>query len=567
MTGIYHWFNQKRNPLAAAHCNMKPSEVRTWPLHLPHELDIPRTNVCYLLTVSATRFPDRAAVCDDTGSVSYAELAAQVDHLAGYLEHDLRVRQGERVLLYAQNSRGWIAAYYAILRVGAVVVPVNPMNRRDELGHYLKDTDAVAAFCGADNSGELLANSACGRLRGIVVMAEPGESITASEQITSLEAVLAGERKNPSPLEHDPDRLALILYSSGTTAAPKGCMHTHHTLSASTVIVAHWMAMVPHSVQLVALPFFHITGMQNLLNAPLYGGGTLVLMKRWNRDQAAALIARHRVSHWTAMPTMIIDFLSSPKLKEYDLRSVRRIGGGGAGMPEAVGDRLKVETGLDFLEGYGLSETAHVTGNPPVGFKRQCLGIPLFNTDIRIVDPDTGNELPPGKVGEIVMTGPQVFIGYWHNEEATRAAELQIDGRRFVRSGDLGRRDEDGYFFLVDRLKRMVNASGYKVWPAEVEALLHKHPAVAEACVIAAPDSYRGETVEAVVVLREAARGRVTEEDIINWARQEMAAYKYPRLVEFVDALPKSATGKIAWRELQERERTRPRESAADEGR
>lgn len=545
---------------------MKPSEVRTWPRHLPHELDIPRTNVDHHLAVSAARFPDRAAVHDDAGSLSYDELAGQVDRLAGYLEHGLRIGPGDRVLLYAQNSRGWIAAYYAILRVGAVVVPVNPMNRRDELGHYLRDTDAVAAFCGAENAGELLANAACGQLRRIVVLAEPGQAVAASAQLTSLATVLASEVADPSPLQHDPDRLALILYSSGTTAAPKGCMHTHRTLNASTVIVAHWMAMVPHSVQLVALPFFHITGMQNLLNAPLYGGGTLVLMKRWNRDEAAALIARHQVSHWTAMPTMVIDFLASPKLKEYDLRSVRRVGGGGAGMPEAVGDRLKAETGLDFLEGYGLSETAHVTGNPSAAFKRQCLGIPLFNTDIRVVDPDTSNELPPGEVGEIVMTGPQVFIGYWHNEEATRAAELHIDGQRFVRSGDLGRRDEEGYFFLVDRLKRMVNASGYKVWPAEVEALLHKHPAVAEACVIAAPDPYRGETVKAVVVLREAARGKVTEEDIVEWARQEMAAYKYPRLVEFVEALPKSATGKIAWRELQERERARPLHSAAGEG-
>jgi len=334
-------------------------------------------------------------------------------------------------------------------------------------------------------------------------------------------------------------------------------MHTHRTLNASTVAVAHWMGMVPHSVQLVALPYFHITGMQNLLNAPIYGGGTLVLMKRWDRDRAAALIARHRVSHWTAMPTMVIDFLASPRLAEYDLSSVRRIGGGGAGMPEAVCERLKQLTGLDFLEGYGLSETAHVSGNPAHAFKRQCLGIPLFGTDLRIVDPETLRELPPGEVGEIVMSGPQVFAGYWRNEQATRAALLEIDGRRFVRSGDLGRRDEDGYFFIVDRLRRMVNASGYKVWPAEVEAMLHEHPAIAEACVIAAHDPYRGETVKAVVVLREAHAGQVREADVIEWAKQKMAAYKYPRLVEFVRELPKSPTGKIAWRQLQDAERAK----------
>ncbi|MGE0333258.1 MAG: long-chain-fatty-acid--CoA ligase [Ramlibacter sp.] len=535
---------------------MKSNDVRTWPAQLPHRLDVPRTNVCYLLHVSAARFPERVAVIDAAGELRYQELLAQVERLAGWLEHEAGVREGDRVLLYLANSRSWIAAYYAILRIGAVVVPVNPMNKREELKHYIAGTEAVAAFCGAGNASELLALPEAARLRRIVVADGEGEPLAAG--VASFESALQTATAAAAPMRHEPDRLALILYSSGTTAAPKGCMHTHSTLNASTVIVSHWMAMVPHSVQLVALPFFHITGMQNLLNAPLYGGGTLVLMKRWNRDEAAALIARHRVSHWTAMPTMVIDFLASPSLKEYDLSSVRRMGGGGAGMPEAVGARLKAETGLDFLEGYGLSETAHVTGNPPAAFKRQCLGVPLFDSDVRIVDPETQAELAPGEVGEIVMAGPQVFTGYWRDEAASRAAEMHIDGKRFVRSGDLGQRDEGGYFFLVDRLKRMVNASGYKVWPSEVESLLHAHPDVAEACVIAAPDAYRGETVKAVIVLREAARGRVSADDIIEWSRGQMAAYKYPRLVEFVDALPRSATGKIAWRELQERERARP---------
>jgi fatty-acyl-CoA synthase len=514
------------------------------------------------------RYPERAVLVDDFGSLGYAELVDQVERIAAFLQNELGVQRGDRVLIYLQNGRGWIAAYFAILRINAVVVPVNPMNKRDELPHYLSDTGAVAAFCSADNVAELLAAPAAQQLRRVIVVGNPGpaemqpEAAQGPSRTTGLRRVLAAASGPLQPLEHLPDALALILYSSGSTGAPKGCMHTHRTLTASTVIVAHWMGLVPHSVQLVALPYFHITGMQNLMNAPIYGGGTLVLMKRWNRDEAAALIARHRVSHWTAMPTMVIDFLSSPRLAEYDLSSVRRIGGGGAGMPEAVGERLKALTGLDFLEGYGLSETAHVSGNPPAAFKRQCLGVPLFNTDLRIVDPDTLAELPPGEVGEIVMAGPQVFVGYWRNEEATRTATLEMDGKRFVRSGDLGRRDEEGYFFIVDRLKRMVNASGYKVWPAEVEAMLHEHPAIAEACVIAAVDAYRGETVKAVVVLRDAQAG-VREADIIDWARNKMAAYKYPRLVEFVAELPKSPTGKIAWRQLQDAERAKTLRAAA----
>ncbi len=547
---------------------MTPHELSTWPHGLPRDIDIPPTNLCANLLVSAMRYPDRAVLVDDFGSLSYTELADQVERIAAFLQNELGVQRGDRVLIYLQNGRGWIAAYFAVLRINAVVVPVNPMNKRDELPHYLHDTSAVAAFCSADNVAELLAAPAAQQLRRVIVVGNPGpaevqpEPAQGPSRTIGLRRVLAAASGPLQPLEHLPDALALILYSSGSTGAPKGCMHTHRTLTASTVIVAHWMGLVPHSVQLVALPYFHITGMQNLMNAPIYGGGTLVLMKRWNRDEAAALIARHRVSHWTAMPTMVIDFLSSPRLAEYDLSSVRRIGGGGAGMPEAVGERLKALTGLDFLEGYGLSETAHVSGNPPAAFKRQCLGVPLFNTDLRIIDPDTLAELPPGEVGEIVMAGPQVFVGYWRNEEATRTATVALDGKRFVRSGDLGRRDDEGYFFIVDRLKRMVNASGYKVWPAEVEAMLHEHPAIAEACVIAAVDAYRGETVKAVVVLRNPQAG-VREADIIEWSRNRMAAYKYPRLVEFVAELPKSPTGKIAWRQLQDAERAKTLRAAA----
>jgi fatty-acyl-CoA synthase len=553
-----------------------PHELSTWPRGLPRDIDIPPTNLCANLLVSAMRSPRRAVLVDDFGSLAYAELVEQVERIAAFLQNELGVQRGDRVLICLQNGRGWVAAYYAVLRINAVVVPVNPMNKRDELPHYLSDTGAVAAFCGSDNVAELLAVPAAQQLRRVIIVGSPGPADVPADTVAEgagnlgnpartigLRRVLATAPGALAPLEHLPDALALILYSSGSTGAPKGCMHTHRTLTASTVIVAHWMGLVPHSVQLVALPYFHITGMQNLLNAPIYGGGTLVLMKRWNRDEAAALIARHQVSHWTAMPTMVIDFLASPRLAEYDLRSVRRIGGGGAGMPEAVGERLKALTGLDFLEGYGLSETAHVSGNPPAAFKRQCLGVPLFNTDLRVIDPDTSAELPPGEVGEIVMAGPQVFTGYWRNEEATRNATLLLDGKRFVRSGDLGRRDEEGYFFIVDRLKRMVNASGFKVWPAEVEAMLHEHPAIAEACVIAAVDAYRGETVKAVVVLREGQGARVREADIVEWAKQRMAAYKYPRLVEFVAELPKTATGKIAWRQLQEAERAKALRAAA----
>jgi fatty-acyl-CoA synthase len=283
-----------------------------------------------------------------------------------------------------------------------------------------------------------------------------------------------------------------------------------------------------------------------------------VLMCRWDREVAAELIQRYRLMAWTAIATMVIDFLANPKLDQYDLSSLVRVSGGGAAMPAAVGERLQQLVGSPYIEGYGLTETIAPTHvNPPDRPKRQCLGVPIFNTDSRVIDPESLQEVAQGTVGEIVSNGPQIFQGYWRNPEATAAAFITLDGKPFFRTGDLGYIDEDGYFFLVDRLKRMINCSGYKVWPAEVEAQMYQHPAIQEACVIAASDAHRGETVKAVVVLRASHKGAVSEQDIIEWTRQNMATYKHPRVVEFVEALPKSATGKVQWRQLQEAEMAR----------
>jgi fatty-acyl-CoA synthase len=229
--------------------------------------------------------------------------------------------------------------------------------------------------------------------------------------------------------------------------------------------------------------------------------------------------------------------------------------GGGATMPDAVVKKLRDLTGLEFVEGYGMSETMAATHiNPPQNPKAQCLGIPVFDVDARIVDPITLEEVAEGEAGELIMCAPQVMQGYWGNPKATKEAFIERDGKRFLRTGDLVRRDADGYYFMTDRLKRMINASGYKVWPAEVEALMYRHPAIKEVCVIGTQDARRGETVKAVVVLDPQQTGSVSEDDIIKWAHENMAAYKAPRIVQFVDTLPKSGSGKILWRKLQEDE-------------
>jgi fatty-acyl-CoA synthase len=366
------------------------------------------------------------------------------------------------------------------------------------------------------------------------------------------------EKENPGPHLAGPDDLAVLPYTSGTTGRPKGCMLTHGNLLATSTGGCAWIQTSSEVVVLGVLPMFHLTGMQSNMNVPIQLGGTTVLMTRWDRDTAAELIQRHRVTGVTGITTMIVDFLANPQLGKYDLSSLVRLGGGGAAMPEALAAKIEKTLGMPFIEGYGLTETSAPThANPVHRPKRQCGGIPYFDTDARVIDVETRRECGPNQVGEIVVNGPQVFRGYWKEERATAEAFMEHDGKRFFRTGDLGYYDEEGYFFITDRLKRMINCSGFKVWPAEVEAMLYGHPDIQEACVIAAKDAHRGETVKAVVVLKPAARGKVEPDTIVAWARENMAAFKAPRLVQLVDSLPRTATGKIFWRQLQEEENRR----------
>jgi len=335
-------------------------------------------------------------------------------------------------------------------------------------------------------------------------------------------------------------------------------MHTHHTLMSTTVFPQFWAGANSEDIYLGVVPFFHVTGMQIVMNASIYVGADNVIMTRWDRELALELIQRHGVTNWTNIPTMVIDLLASENLKNDSLTSLRYIGGGGAAMPEPVARKLHELTGLAYVEGYGLTETAAPThSNHPSRPKRQCLGIPITGTEALVVDPATLKPLGPNETGEIVARGSQIFTGYWNRPQATEESFFDVDGKTFFHTGDLGYYDEDGYYFIVDRLKRMINAAGYKVWPAEIEALMYDHPDIQEACVIGALHPHRGETVKALVVLKAFAKGKVAAEEVIGWCRDHMAAYKIPRVVEFVDSLPRSATGKVQWRLLQEREKVK----------
>lgn len=550
-----------------------------WPPALPLHLTLPETNLFHNAEVSASRFPDKPFMVFYDTPISFREFHDEAVRIAGFLQQECGVKAGDRVLLYMQNSPQWILAFYGILRANAVVVPVNPMNRTEELRHYVRDTGATTAFVPQDLLDEMtpLQGGEPGTDRGlrhlIVVtyadclrratdlkvpafVSEPRRPVSGPG-LTPWSTVIA-RALVPGPLTQGANDLAVMPYTSGTTGQPKGCMHTHRSVMSTLVGGVNWFQRTQDAVFLTVLPLFHVTGMSGSMNGPLYAGGTLIVLPRWDRETAALCMQRYRVNTFQAITTMLVDFLSNPRLGEYDLSSLRVVRGGGAAMPAAVAAKLFTLTGQHYIEGYGMSETMAATHiNPMHRPKPQCLGIPVFDVDARVVDPISFAEMPPGETGEIVVAGPQVMRGYWNDPAATDKAFIEIDGKRFLRTGDLALVDGDGYFFMVDRLKRMINASGYKVWPAEVEALLYHHPAILEACVIGARDDKRGETVKALVVLKEAARGTVTPQEIIDWAHANMAVYKSPRIVTFVTALPKSGSGKVQWRELQEEEAKR----------
>jgi fatty-acyl-CoA synthase len=553
---------------------MGTRHLQFWP-SVPRHLTAPATSLWFNLVVSATRFPDKPAINFYDALLPFEALRREAELLAGYLQQACGVQRGDRVAIYLQNSPQFVIAYYAILRADAMVVPVNPMNLTREVGHIISDSGARVVIAAQDGLARV--EPLLGHGLSHVIAACYADYLTAPTDLDVPPWIRAPRQPSsspgvtpwadamaagavPGPHLAGPDDLCVMPYTSGTTGNPKGCIHRHRSVMFTAAAASQWARTYQNECILAVAPFFHVTGMQGSMNGPIYTGSTVVLLPRWDRDVAAKLIQRNRVTSTTMVPTMVVDLLSSPELPSYDLSSLKRIGGGGAAMPEAIAQKLQDICGLAYVEGYGLSETAAPTHvNPPDRPKKQCLGIPYFNTESRVVNPETLIELPPGETGEIVTCGPQVFEGYWNNPEANAACFVELDGKRFFRTGDLARTDEDGYFFLVDRLKRMINVAGFKVWPAEVEALLYGHPAIQEAVVIGCRDPRRGQAVKAIVVVAPAARGTVDEAELLRWSKDNMAAYKVPSSFELVEALPKSATGKILWRALQDRQDERER--------
>jgi len=548
---------------------MNRLHMRFWPKDVPEVLLLPQTNVAENLRITALRYPDLPSIIFYGSTLTFKQVNEAVDALSGYLAEDCGVKKGDRVMLMMQNSPQFIIAFQAIMRANAVVIPVSPMLVTEELAYFAEDSGAKVILTAQELFGKVA--PLVGNKLTKAIVAAYADALTAPPDLTPPDFIaapysvpaspgvvpwteaLAKGRKAP-PLTTGPDDHAVFPYTSGTTGRPKGCIHTHKTVMSTILAGPAWRNICqPGGVQLASLPFFHVTGMQAVMNASLYIGAAIVILPRWDRDIAGHLITRYKITDWVCITTMVVDFLNNPNLTNYDITSLKRISGGGAAMPKAVAQKLLDMTGLTFIEGYGLSETMAPSHHNPIDRpKQQCLGVPIFDVDSRVIDPNTLEELPNGQIGEIITRGPQVFLGYWNDPVKTEDSFIVHDGETFFRTGDLGYIDEDGYFFFTDRLKRMINCSGMKVWPAEVESILYQHPALNSCCIIASKDEHRGETVKLVAVKKPGVE--IDPAEIESWARERMAAYKVPRLYEFVDALPVSATGKVNWRALQEKE-------------
>ncbi|OGK77138.1 MAG: hypothetical protein A2X53_18615 [Candidatus Rokubacteria bacterium GWA2_70_23] len=542
---------------------------RIWTRHWAPGVDeaairLPAEPLPVFLERNAERLGDKPALIFYGREISFAELDEASDRFAGWLQ-GRGLCPGDRVAIYLENCPQFAIAYMGALRAGAINVCLNPMHKAVELEHELRDSGA-RVLVAADQARDVVAAVRGGSPLEAVVTTSYGDYVPPSPALPVPPSFLEPARPCPgtedfreivrtaprlgAPVARALDDTALIQYTSGTTGVPKGAELTHGNIVANCELLRVLIQATAADVVLGVLPWFHITGMEVQLNMMAFTGATLVALGRFDLETVLRAIQQYRCTVTTLIATVNVAIVNDPRTRQFDLSSLRACSSGGAPVPAEIARRWEAVTGHKLIEGYGLSETTAPThSNPLHRPKYGTVGLPLPFTDVRIVSLEDGvMEMPPGQSGEIVVRGPMVMKGYWRRPEAT--AEAIRDG--WFYTGDIGRVDEEGYFIIEERKKDMIKASGYSVFPAEVEALMYRHPAIAEVGVVGVPDPYRGEDVLAFVVLKPAARGSVTAEDIVQWCRSEMSVYKAPRQVRLVETLPKTASGKILKRSLRE---------------
>jgi long-chain acyl-CoA synthetase len=497
-----------------------------------------------MLAQTTSRTPDKAAIIFRDQTTSYAELNRRSNQIANALI-GLGIRPGDRVALYIHNLPLYIEAYFGILKAGASIVPLNVLYKPGELEYIFNDSGAKAILTfGPFAQAALVAQANAPTMKSVIAASPEPLPGTLSWRETFGTAA----EQDPGTLAGEQD-IAVICYTSGTTGRPKGAMLSHGNLLANCQQCSMVPNIAPQSDDIVwlALPLFHIYGMNVGMNLYFMTGATIALIERFEPASSLEVIQKHRCTVLYGAPPMFVAWANMPNLRDYDLSSVRYVASGAAALPVRVLETFQSVSGVPISEGYGLTEASPVVTTNAAGsvVKPGTVGPALPGVEVKIVD-EADNELPRGKLGELICRGPNVMQGYWNKPEAT--AETLRNG--WLHTGDLATEDEDGYFTIVDRLKDMIVVSGFNVYPREVEEILFTHPAIADAAVVQYPDAYQGESVMAFVVLK--AGQTATEQEIIEYCRSQIAVFKCPRKVVFKDELPKNMTGKVLRRELRE---------------
>ena len=539
----------------------------------PHSITADRPDMLSLWREAVKAAPDDTAVLWFDRALSWKEIDERSDTLAVFLQES-GFAEGDRLALYLQNHPAFLIGLVAAWKAGGCGVAINPMSKARELTYLLGDSGAVAVLCHDELYDQVVAGvveSGQTSVRTVVSVNPLDEQSRDDERLfadvrrgdapegtTALSRIIEGYAgREPRTRTPSPDDIAVLTYTSGTTGVPKGAMNTHANMAFNSSTYLRWMKLTSEDRVLGIAPLFHITGLVGHVGAAIAARCPLVLAYRFEPNVVLDTLREHRPTFTIGSITVFIALSSTPGVSKDDFSSFRLIYSGGAPIAPAVTDRFEKLSGHYIHNAYGLTETNSPTHCVPAGSRAPVdedsgalsVGVPVYDTVVRIVG-ENGEELAPGEVGEICSSGPQVIPGYWNKPEAT--AESLPGGE--LRTGDVGFMDADGWFYIVDRKKDMINASGYKVWPREVEDVLYTHPDVREVAVVGVPDEYRGESVKAYVSLNDGSS--TTPEELVQFCKERMAAYKYPRHVDLMDELPKTTTGKILRRQLRDDAKT-----------
>ncbi|MEM3585915.1 MAG: long-chain fatty acid--CoA ligase [Candidatus Jordarchaeaceae archaeon] len=524
-------------------------------VNIPKTIKYPEIPIHYFGRQAALDYPNNVAVyyTPEEKKYTYRELMYYSDKLSAALS-DLGVGKNDSVAIFMANTPEFLFSLYGVTQTGAAVTPINPLLKAPDIAYIIRDSSIIHTLICTSNLYPIVKQTLEEvELENVITVGQktPG-TIDFWEMIGKYPA------KPPDVTINPKEDICALMYSGGTTGLPKGVMLTHYNIVANALASVYFQvgddrSRMGKGVVLATLPMCHVFGF-TMVQSYIYGKSMIVMYAGFDPDVVMRDIEKYRSEAFVGIPLMYYMMVTHPNFKKYDLSSLKLAVSGADTLPPAVFEQWKKVTNLDVGQGYGLSEASPVTHSQPPWLPKigNSIGIPIIDTDAKIVDLETGTkELPPGEVGELMIRGPQVMKGYWKQPEKTKET-ITEDG--WLHTGDLARMDENGYFYIVGRLKEIIKYKGYKIMPEDVENELSKHPAIQQCVVIGVPDPKTGETIKAFIVLKNEYKGKIKEKEIIDWAKENMAGYKYPRKIEFIDTIPRTAVGKVFRRKLKEME-------------